>query len=316
MLRLRPAVIALSAAVVLAGCGSGPSKVNSAVIIGDNSISVDAVQDDVHWLVENVPFYEQYKEGRRLDLVSRAVVDQWVRHELLRAAVAEENLRAEPAEVDELIARAGGRAEAPAAFQTVPGKVRQVAEDTVLLRSLVERAASRISVSIVGAAITEEAPGSTAKDKAIELGEKIAASPARAAGLITEAGGQVVQETFSLGEMITGDAVNLAFSPLFTVPAGTVVTFQPDPQQGSSWIVALVTDRAETPAKGKPPRLDGLDPALIGLVGAQLLRPYADEAGVTVSPRFGSWDRAGMAVVPGPEFANAYLFSAGARAKQ
>lgn len=316
MRRLRPALITLCAAVVLAGCGSGPSKINNAAIIGENSVSVDAVQDDVRWLVENVPFFEQFKENRRLDLVSRTVVDQWVRHELLRAAVSEEKLQADPAEVDELIARAGGRDEAAAAFQTVPRKVRQVAEDTVLLRTLVERAASRIAVSIVGASVTEEAPGSTAKDKALELGKKVAASPGQVAGLITEGGGQVVQETFSLGEMIAGDAVHLAISPLFTVPAGTVVVFQPDPQEGASWIVALVTDRTETESKEKPPRLDGLDPAAIGLIGAQLLRPYADEVDVRVSPRYGAWDRAGMTVAPGPEFANAYLFAAGTTAKQ
>ncbi|MDQ3787420.1 MAG: hypothetical protein M3422_09275, partial [Actinomycetota bacterium] len=74
------AVTALVA--TLSACGTGPSQVNSAVIIDDHVISVDEVQSLIDKVVKE-PAARPLAQQHKLDLVAREVVSQLVTHQVL-----------------------------------------------------------------------------------------------------------------------------------------------------------------------------------------------------------------------------------------
>jgi len=83
-----PALVAALAVLggALTACASGPSQVNSAVIIGDHVISVDDVQRRLDEALTVEPAAKDLAKNHKLDLASRGIVDQLVRHELLAEA--------------------------------------------------------------------------------------------------------------------------------------------------------------------------------------------------------------------------------------
>src|SRR5918997_1156798 len=86
-----------------------------------------------------------------------------------------------------------------------------------------------------------------------------------------------------------------ASTVLFGVPVGTVVTFQPNPQQ-STWIVARVVDR-RTDAPSDPAAVNGISQAQLIAIGERLLQPTADPVGIRVNPRYGVWDPIQLRIV-------------------
>jgi hypothetical protein len=79
------------------------------------------------------------------------------------------------------------------------------------------------------------------------------------------------------------------------VPAGTVVVFQPDPQQ-ATWIVARVLDR-RTDAPSDPAAVTSISRSQLLAIGRRLLQPTADRVGIRVNPRYGVWDPVEMRIV-------------------
>src|SRR5690606_36766512 len=80
----------------------------------------------------------------------------------------------------------------------------------------------------------------------------------------------------------------------------------PSPQNGSLWLVALVEDRTETQGDSDRSYPD----EVLAQIGLQMLRPAAERLGVTVSPRYGVWDEAGMVILNDEEHAQNHLFQA------
>lgn len=296
--RWRAAFMALTAAAVLAGCDAGPSRVGAAAVVGDTRIPLDLVQQDFRWLLNNIPQAKQLQEEKKLELLSRYTVQSRVRHELIKAAAERAGVTADPREVEELITKAGGERQAPQQLLARPGLTRQYAEDIVLLQALGAHYVDRLSVKVVGTFVVQEAPGSTSKSKAMELGRKIAAHPEQVKELAAE-GEQLIDDTLVLSEVLGSRNAPLAETPLFAVEPGTVVVTQPDPQQGAVWLVALVEERSETEtAAGTKQKFQ---PEQLAQVGLQMLRPEAERLGVKVSPRFGVWDQTGMTIAESSE---------------
>lgn len=312
--RWRPAVVVLAGVLSLAGCADGPSRVGSAAIVGDTRIALDSVQRDFTWLLKNIPEAKQLQQEGKLEVLSRYTVQQRIRHLLVTAAAKQEGLRADPKQVDELIDQAGGPKTAHRQMLTTPGLTRQLATDIVLLQELGRHYVDRLTVKVVGAFVAQESAGSTSQSKAKALARKIAADPERAAEIAAE-GDNVLDRTLKLSEVVRGQESALAQTPLFAVKPGTVVVTQPDPQQGSVWLVALVQQRTVTEsAAAENPKKQQYSPELLAQVGLQMLRPVAEKLGVTVSPRFGVWDQAGMTIAESPEHFNGLLLTA--RAEQ
>ncbi|SFP39665.1 SurA N-terminal domain-containing protein [Amycolatopsis arida] len=248
LLTARAVAVAVVSALVLAGCGSGPSQVTSAAIVGDHSIPLDAVQSEIQWLLDNVPEAQQAREQRKFDTISRQIVQSRIVHHLLGVATEREGLRVDPREVTELVDSAGGVDQAARSVGVTPDRIRDVAADQLLLQQLGQRYVDRLSVDFVGTVITQESPGNTAEDQARDLGERLVAAPAAAPRVLREAGHQVIDQRMSLAQAIQSSP-ELAGSALFGSAPGTVVVIQPSRQE-SGWLVALVKDRQLRPANG------------------------------------------------------------------
>ncbi|MPY78003.1 MAG: hypothetical protein GEV04_05800 [Actinophytocola sp.] len=303
-------------AVVLAGCGGGPTKANAAAIVGDERVSLDSVQSEVQWLLDNVPDMRKLEQENKLSLLSRHIVQTRVRHELIEAAARQHGLRANAGEVDQLLQQVGGAERAPSQFGVQSSRVREFASDYVLLQQLAEHNLDRISVEFVGAYISGESPNQTAKEKAMDLGRKIAEAPDQAKQLAQENGTEVIDQSVSLRELASGQQTALlAASPLFSADEGTVVVTQPSPQQGSLWLVALVEDRQVTSGSGGAPSTP-VAPQLLAQIGIQQLAPFAAEQGVEISPRFGVWNQATVAIAENEDVVPSYLLPTRASSEQ
>lgn len=304
----RPRVLftALATALVLAGCGAGPNQATSAAIVGDHSIGLADVQQEIQWLLDNVPQAQQALDQRKLDIESRKVVQGRVVHQLVTVAAERNGLRVDERQVAELINSSGGREAAAQAVQVEPERLDDVAGDQLLLQQLGQKYVDSLSIGLVGTTINSESPGSTAKDKARELGRKIAADPANATAIIQSGGHQVLDEQVTLAQAIQASP-ELAVSAVFGAAEGTVVAIQPSQQQ-TGWLVALVRERTVAdPADGESAAQQS-DPQMLYRVGVRMLQPLADELGVRINPRYGVWDDTAMTIAPSEGEVTGYQF--------
>ncbi|PXY26518.1 hypothetical protein DI005_36275 [Prauserella sp. PE36] len=278
---------AVVAGLVLAGCGSGPSQVGSAAIIGDRSIPLEDVQQEVRWLLDNVPEAEQAQEQRKLDLQAREVVRSRIIHELTMIAAQREGLRADPAEVDALIEGSGGVDAVARGAGVIPERVRELATDQVLLQQLAQHYVDRVSVRLVGTSIVTESPGATAKDQALEIGRDIAADPGRVEQIVRQSGNQLIDSELPMAQTLQNQP-EIAASAVFGASEGSVLVIQPSQEQ-AEWLVALVQERNVSAGDGSASTAQA-DPQYLYFAGLRLLQPIADELGVRVNPRYGVWD--------------------------
>ncbi|WP_165436265.1 SurA N-terminal domain-containing protein [Amycolatopsis suaedae] len=300
------AVLATST-LLLVGCGSGPSQVTSAAIVGDRSVPLAEVQQEIQWLIDHSPEAKEAKQQRKLDLTAREVVANRIKHELMAVAAQRMGLRADPAQVDAQIERFGGVDAVATQIPTEPSRVREFFTDRVLAEQVGAQAVGNLAVTAVSTVITAEAPGSTAKDKAIELGRKVAADPARAAQLIAESGNEPANRTWTLPQTFGEEAnAELVISPLFGAKPGTVLVIQPS-SQAAGWMVALVTDRRTAPL---PDAGQGVPSQALSFIGWRQLQPLAEELGIRVNPRYGVWDEAGMKLAPNTDELTGFQFPA------
>ncbi|KID31982.1 hypothetical protein JD82_02612 [Prauserella rugosa] len=292
----RPAALftAAAALLVLAGCGSGPSQVTSAAIVGQRSVPLDGVQQEVHWLLDNVPQMREAQKQRKLDLYAREVVRGRVVHELAEMAAERENVRPEQGEVDRLVRGSGGSAEVARSAGVAPDRVRDLAYDQVVLQKLAEKYIGRLSVEITGTVITQSEPGNSAKEQATALGERIAQQPQRAQAVVRQGGHQLVSEKLDFAEALQNDP-ELATTAVFGAKEGTVVVIQPSRQQ-AGWLVGLVSER-RTDGTAQP--LQGqVNPEYLYFAGLRMLQPIAEDVGVRINPRYGVWDEAALSPAP------------------
>lgn len=284
----------LLAGFVLAGCGSGPSQVNSAAIIGDRSVPLDDVQQEIDWLLDNVPQAQQAQRQRKVDMYAREVVRGRVIHELTQMAAKREGIRADRGEIDELIRGSGGAEQVSRSAGVEPSRVRDLASDQVVLQELARKYLGSLSVDLLGTVVSGDEPGSSAKEKATELGKRIADDPDRAQATLQQAGHQLVDEKLDFAETLQNDP-ELATSAVFGSQEGTVVVIQPSRQQ-AGWLVGLVTDRRTSGQDDSP--ASQVNPEYLYFAGLRMLQPLAEEAGVRLNPRYGVWDEAALSPAP------------------
>ncbi|MGQ0840771.1 hypothetical protein [Actinokineospora sp.] len=295
--------------LVLSACSSGPSQVNAAAIVNGETIGVDRVQDLVDKAVKAEPAAKVLVEQRKLDLLSRAVLRQLVLHELIKAYTAKNPITVDPGRVAELAKQltesleplpTDGTAAPEAIIDSAINKsfdATELAQDYLTLAEIGAKQAPTLSVtfdfSLIAPGGPEEQQGSLraqALDKARQLAEGL------------DQAGRVIDADVAAGLQAAKDqtitpalAPDIAGSALFGTPENTVVAFQPDPQS-ATWVVALVRkrDTNATPDGGA----QAPDPRLATTLGPRLLQSTVAEAGVKISPRYGVWDLAAMAIAP------------------
>lgn len=305
---IRPlaALAALAVATTLvSGCGSGPSQVNSAVIIGDRVVSVDEVQRRLDTALNAEPAARDLAKNRKLDLVSRGIVNQLVRHELVAEAARRDGLTVSESELTELTASTAAPEDPVLRSVQAAFDAREIARDRLLLQALGRKYLDRLQLEVELATVVSQTSG---RERAAELARKVAAQPDRMAQLVQEAASEEVNlvrvpvlNPVNTYGFFTQEQVQLA--PVFTAGANTVVSFQfvAGEQAGANaWLVALIKQRDLDATLSEQERelVAQVPPEWQQNVGTQLIGPLAAELGVRISPRYGVWDELAVGLAP------------------
>ena len=319
--RPRALVAVVAGALLLAGCGSGPSQVGSAVIVGDRSVSLDRVQSMIDQAVREHPYAQKLASEHKLELLGREIVRQTVLHELTLRATKQENLVADQAKVAGLAAQVTaapvtdtGQGD-PVAVTQIVSKLRdrnEVASDVLLEQELARKVLPKLSVGAdyVGISATGD-NDRAARTRAFGLAKEFADDPAKVQGVVQQAQqeGQQAQQTgapgpggYSAGQTaeLFGAAQypGLAQTALFGSEKNSVVVFQAQKPQSADWFIFVI--RARGTDKAVPADQEAQKPtdAQLTAIGTRLLQPYLGQSGLRVNPRYGVWDVVGMNLVP------------------
>jgi hypothetical protein len=302
VLRRAAAPFAVVTALVasLTACGTGPSQVNSAVIIDDRVISVDDVQAIIDKVVED-PAARQLSQQHKLDLVAREAVTQLITHQLLTEAAKDEGLRVNESDLKDLRENNPFDEELPTdgsvpTEQLVPALVNKArgfdayANDTLLLTELAKKYLGRVSATVNVALFDKP-------DKARELADKVFADPGGAPTLMREASAAGMEPQLGLD---TGP------SPLgmrLLAPKNSVMMLYeaPTAQSAGGYVVVQIvsTDIADSPSPDFNPAQ--VDTSQLPDVGKYMLRERVLAGNIKISPRYGIWNAADMKVVPKSE---------------
>jgi SurA N-terminal domain len=277
----RVAVIVAVAGAVLSGCGDQPG---TAVVVGGQAVPVDQVQGQLDTALAKHDRVAQWtaQGGTSADL-ARSFVTREVLHDLLARRAAQEGITVTDADVDAQLAQSGGAdAVADQSWYDVAG-LRTLVRDNLLAAQLAQR-------HVGGLAVTLDMVAATSQGDAEAKARTLAAGGPAAEALFDDPR-TAVRGTAVHAASVPDDAASVYFG----APVGSVVAFQPSPQQ-STWIVFRVVDR-RTDAPADPAAMNSISQSQLAAIGVRLLQPTADELGVRVNPRYGVWDPIQMRVV-------------------
>ncbi|MGH3980159.1 MAG: SurA N-terminal domain-containing protein [Pseudonocardiaceae bacterium] len=280
---------------LLAGCGSGPSQVGAAAIVGDRIVPIEQVQQQLRTVLEKEgeEAKAQLVAGRQLDDVSRQIVTLAVQHELLAEAAERERLSVSEQRVTAMIDRLGGARAASAGSVFTVENFRDRARDQLLAVELGRK-------YLPGLAVTVDYTTADTRGAAMQrVAELSAAGSERARELIRADVDQGAAAALDQ-EIIASENPGFASAPVFGVGKGTVVAFPSDEQAGT-WLVMVVTGRSTDGGSGQPARkgeIDAMDRSLIAAAGIRQLAPVAEDVGVRLNPRYGVWDAVSLQTAP------------------
>jgi hypothetical protein len=284
----------------LTACGTGPSQVNSAVIIDDHVISVDEVQSLIDKVVEE-PAARPLAQQHKLDLVAREAVSQLVTHRLITEAAREENLRVDQAQLSSLREQDPLGQELPAdgsvpAEQLVPALVNRArgfeayANDNLLLVELAKKYLGRASAKYNVAGLDNYGD-------ARALAEKIVADPDKGSSLMRSASSE------ALPPQLDSDTGPGPLALQLLLPKGSVLLInQPATAQSAGGFFVVQVLSSEVASSPSPDAdLSQVDPNELPTYGKYLLRKRLEGRTLRVSPRYGEWNLADMKVLPKAE---------------
>lgn len=282
------------AAAALAGCGSGPSQLGAAAIVGSTAVPLDRVQSRVDVALGKPDLIARLAgNGVGPPEIARDAVTRSVLHELLTRTAAAEGIAVSDADVDAALQENGG----------ADATLQQTLYDLPALRERVrdQIIAARHAQRIVpGLAVTADVVAATSQEDAAAKARVVAAGGPAADALFA-------QPDNAPGKGVTYRAVDrpeIATTVLFGLPPGRTAYFRPSPEGG--WFVVRVTDRREDPS-ANPSAVAALGRDDLARIGERLLQPVAEQVGVRVNPRFGVWDPIGLHVVPENQVQGAVL---------
>ena len=281
--RLLAAVAAVGA--VVSGCGSGPSQVGSAVIVGSTAVPIDQVQSRLDVALGKTDALAQLaSSGVGPPEIARDVVTSTVLHDLLARTAAAEGIVVSDADVDAALEQGGGaEAALSQSLYDLPA-VRERIRD----RIIAVRHAQRL---VPGLTVTADLVAATSPDDALDKARVLAAGGPPADALFAQ---NPNTSRRGIGYQ-AASSPEAASTVLFGLPVGRTAYFQPNPQQGG-WIVLRVTDRRDDP-NADPAPVAALGESDLAAIGERLVQPLSEEVGVRVNPRYGVWDPVSMRVV-------------------
>lgn len=279
--RVAAAVAVIGA--VISGCG-GPNQAGTAVFVGDSAVPIEHVQSQLDTALAKKDLMAQITaQGGTTAGLARSIVTRAVMHDLLTRRAAEVGIVVTDAQIDAQITQSGGAdALLDGSLYDLP-MLRQRVRDDLIATQLAQR-------EVGGLVVTADLVAATSRDAADQAAAILQAGGAQADALFADPRRSVRGQTFA-----AASSPQEASTVLFGVPAGTVVAFQPSPDQ-STWIVARVTDR-RTDAPADPAAVSSISQTQLVAIGQRLLQPTAEQAGIRVNPRYGVWDPIQMQIV-------------------
>lgn len=290
-------VVAAVAAVgvVVSGCGSGPSQVGSAVIVGSTAVPLDQVQARLDVALGKTEALAQLESsGVGPPEIARDVVTSTVLHDLLARTAAAEGIAVSESDVDVVLEQSGGAEAALSQSLYDLPVLRERIRDRIIAIRHAQRLVPRLTV-------TADLVAATSLDDAADKARVLAAGGPAADAMFTQ-NPDTSRRGISYQAATSPEA---ASTVLFGLPAGRTAYFQPSPEQGG-WIVLRVTDRREDP-NGDLAAAAALGEADLAAIGQRLVQPVAEEVGVRVNPRYGVWDPVSMRVVAADATSGAIL---------
>jgi hypothetical protein len=291
----RALAVVATVGVVVSGCGTGPSQVGSAVIVGTTSVPLEQVQSRLDVALGKTDVVAQLaSSGVGAPDIARDVVTGAVMHDLLARTAATEGITVSEADVDAALQESGGADAAQSQSLYDLSAIRERVRD----RLIAVKHAQRI---VPGLTITADLVAANSRDDAAAKARVLAAGGPEADALFAS-NPETSRRNMSYQAVRSPEA---ASTVLFGLPVGRTAYFQPSPQQGG-WIVLRVTDRQED-ANADPSAAASLGDSDLAAIGDRLLQPLSEEVGVRVNPRFGVWDPVSMRVVAADQQGGAIL---------
>lgn len=291
----RALAVVATVGVVVSGCGTGPSQVGSAVIVGTTAVPLEQVQSRLDVALGKTDVVAQLaSSGVGAPDIARDVVTGAVMHDLLARTAATEGIAVSEADVDAALQESGGADAALSQSLYDLSAIRERVRD----RLIAVKHAQRI---VPGLTITADLVAANSRDDAAAKARVLAAGGPEADALFAS-NPETSRRNMSYQAVRSPEA---ASTVLFGLPVGRTAYFQPSPQQGG-WIVLRVTDRQED-ANADPSAAASLGDSDLAAIGDRLLQPLSEEVGVRVNPRFGVWDPVSMRVVAADQQGGAIL---------
>lgn len=291
----RALAVVATVGVVVSGCGTGPSQVGSAVIVGTTAVPLEQVQSRLDVALGKTDVVAQLaSSGIGAPDIARDVVTGAVMHDLLARTAATEGITVSEADVDAALQESGGADAAQAQSLYDLSAIRERVRD----RLIAVKHAQRI---VPGLTITADLVAANSRDDAAAKARVLAAGGPEADAVFAS-NPETSRRNMSYQAVRSPEA---ASTVLFGLPVGRTAYFQPSPQQGG-WIVLRVTDRQED-ANADPSAAASLGDSDLAAIGDRLLQPLSEEVGVRVNPRFGVWDPVSMRVVAADQQGGAIL---------
>lgn len=277
---------------MVTGCGAGPAQIGSAAIVGGQSVSLDAVQQNIRDVLADSADARslQQQKPSTFPPVAREIVKYSVWDALSAQMAAKQGLRVDETQVDTLynqVVKSGG-APPLSQLKQIPLKgemLRNYVRD-VLIWQQAGAKARNVSITLDAAIVQDRATAQA-------LVDKVVANPDQDKALFQQAGaasGQVVVD-----QVFTPANTAQVLFPAFGAKPGSVIAFDASSENGDSWVITYVKKRADTAGQSSDVQAD---PQVDTSLGQELMFQYSVQAGVTLNPRFGIWEPVIGAVSP------------------
>lgn len=290
--RLPVLAVALAAVgAVLTGCGAGPTQAGAAAIVGSSSVPLSEIQQQVDDVLRRPAAMTNLTErgGTPADLARLRVARQ-VQHLLLEQAAQRDGIVVGDQQVSGELAKPEVVQElAENEFVFDPELARQTIRDRLIAEALTARYLDRLAVTI-------DVTSAGSREEALNKARMLAAGPAQANAVLA-ADGPNARRNLQLRAALVPQSAALF---LFGTPAGQVVATQTSASP-DVWTVVRVTSRTtDGPPVGDPTAtsLAQLGEQTRDQIGRRLTQPLAEQLGVRVNPRYGTWDPLFLNVVP------------------
>lgn len=288
--------------LLVAGCSAGQGDPKVALTVGDTTVStVDQVQRKLDDLLATNKDAQDQARQRKLDEVSRRIVSQQALNQLAADAAKKAGITIDEQRVERAVpALTGPQATKGDPFQGIVDAAfpaKDIARTRLALIELGTRSIGRTAVTFDVAFLQN-------LDDARALARKVADNPGKSAELMQKAPKPVQEPGIDQTQdpSRARDAQQLmqvASSPLFNLPVGSVVATRLSGEQGGYIVFHLKNKRPAQPPQDFD--AESVDPLQLAQVGQAQLVSLAQQAGVRPNPRFGVWDPVTLKVVSAEE---------------